>query len=270
MESNFRNKVIIITGAASGLGKGFAEALAGMGAVLILCDINEAGVRVVAEAINAEAYGLDVSDYESVRRLIAEAIARHGRLDYMFNNAGFAVAGEVQKIPAADWDRIIAVNLNGVVYGTTEAYKVMTQQGFGHIVNTASLAGLIPGPIMVPYHTVKFAVVGLSRSLRLEAQDMGVKVTALCPGFIESNIYESATTVDFGRGSMRSLVPFKLVKTDVAIDIMLRGIAANKELVIMPRYGKLLWWMVRFYYARVRKLGLKSIRSFRRRRPANI
>ncbi len=264
MESTFHKKVIIITGAASGLGKGFAEALARMGAMLVLSDINEAGVKAVAERLGAEAHRVDVSDYEAVRQLVAQTVARHGRLDYMFNNAGFAVAGEVQKIPAADWDRIIAVNLNGVVYGAIEAYRVMVQQGFGHIVNTASLAGLVPGPVMVPYHTVKFAVVGLSRSLRIEGQDLGVKVTALCPGFIESNIYEAATTVGFPNEVMRKLVPFKLVETEVAIDIMLRGVAAGKELVILPRYGKMLWWLIRFAPGNVRQLGLRSIRALRR------
>ena len=109
----------------------------------------------------------------------------------MFNNAGIAIIGEFRDLPAADWKRILDINVNGVFAGTAAAYAVMIGQGSGHIVNTASVAGLVPSPGLAASCASKHAVVGLSTSLRAEAAVYGVKVSAVCPGFIRTAIFDS-------------------------------------------------------------------------------
>ncbi len=261
MES-FRDKVTIVTGGASGIGRAISEKMAAAGALLVIADINLAQAQIVAQQINsvggrAEAVQTDVSQYEQVKKLIDDTFAQYGRLDYMFNNAGFAIVGEVQDLTIEHWEKQLSVNLMGVIYGTTEAYRLMVKQGFGHIVNTASLAGLIGFPSGVPYATSKHAVWGLSRSLRAEGRVYGVKVTAICPGFVESSIYDSAVRVNTPNEEFRKAIPFKIIPTAQAANAILKGVLADQEVIVFPFYARLSWWvsvnfpaLTRFFYAR--------------------
>jgi len=140
----FHNKIVIVTGGASGIGKGLCERLAQAGATVMVADINLAGAQQVAAAIGASAHAaqVDVTDAAAVEALVQQTITTHGRLDYIFNNAGICYVGETLDMSTEQWRRIVDVNLLGVVYGTMAAYRVMVQQGHGHIVNSASLAGL--------------------------------------------------------------------------------------------------------------------------------
>ena len=191
MKNSFRDKVAIVTGGASGIGKAVCEELARHGAIVTVADINEEGAIQVASAITAngeqaDAVKLDVVNAEDVKKLVKDTAEKYDRLDYMFNNAGITIGGEVRDLSREHWQKILDVNLWGVIYGTTAAYKLMVQQGFGHIVNTASLAGLIPFPMQTMYTASKHAVVGLSRTLRLEGAELGVRVSVICPGAVES------------------------------------------------------------------------------------
>lgn len=248
----FRGKVAIVTGAASGLGKGFAATIAGAGGVVVAADIAEAALaRAVADLGEAgarvEAHRLDVRDRDAVTALVDDTVGRHGRLDYIFNNAGIATQGPVEDIPLDNWDEIVDINLKGVVYGTAAAYRHMVRQRSGHIVNTASLAGLIPSALLAPYSTVKFAVVGLSDALRIEARAHGVRVTALCPGFIESGIYDAARTTSAldGKG-MREQLP-QIVPLDVGVRRLLQGVLRDKRVVTLPAYAHVLWWTYKLF-----------------------
>jgi NAD(P)-dependent dehydrogenase (short-subunit alcohol dehydrogenase family) len=244
--SVFNNKIAVITGAASGLGQGFAMVMAKNGATIVAADINLDGVkktaeRIVADGGNAEAQQLDVRDSAAVTKLVEDTVAKYGRIDYIFNNAGIAAQGPMEDVPIEHWDEIIDINLKGVVYGSSAAYKQMVKQGSGHIVNTASLAGLVPSPLLAPYSTVKFGVVGLTESLRAEAKAHGVKVTALCPGFIETGIYESARysgglNEEIGRAQIPWMVPL-----EKGVRTLLKGVAANKHIVTLPLYGHIFW-----------------------------
>ncbi len=244
----FRGKIAIITGAASGLGQGFAIEIGKAGGTVIAADINmEGAARTVASITaaggKAEAHLLDVRDSAAVTSLVDATVARHGRIDYIFNNAGIATLGMTEEIPIANWDEIIDINLKGVVYGTSAAYKHMVRQGSGHIVNTASLAGLVPSPLLAPYSTVKFAVVGLSDSLRVEAQPKGVTVTALCPGFIESGIYGAARTIgDFNEQILRENIPW-IVPLDKGVHQLLDGVVRKRRIVTLPLYAHVMIWL---------------------------
>jgi NAD(P)-dependent dehydrogenase (short-subunit alcohol dehydrogenase family) len=188
-DSKMKGAVAIVTGGGSGIGRALSLELARRGAVVHVTDVNAAGAEKTAKEIGASAThaALDVRDGAAVQRF-CDAV---GRVDYMFNNAGIGVGGEVQDLSLAHWDRIIDVNIRGVVHGVAAVYPGMVARGSGHIVNTASMAGLAPAPLLTPYAMTKHAVVGLSVSLRMEAAAYGVRVSALCPSAIETPILDS-------------------------------------------------------------------------------
>jgi NAD(P)-dependent dehydrogenase (short-subunit alcohol dehydrogenase family) len=169
----------------------------------------------------------------------------------MVNNAGIGVGGEARELLLAHWDRAIDVNLRGVVHGVHAAYPVMVEQGSGHIVNTASLAGLLPSPGLTPYAMTKHGVVGLSLSLRVEAAAYGVRVTAVCPGVVDTPILDKGGPEDLPRPALvghareffRHYQPRFYSADRLAQDIV-RGIDRNAALVVAPasaRAARYLW-----------------------------
>ncbi len=266
--NDFKDKVTIVTGAASGIGQALSEALGEAEAFVVLTDVNLAGAQKVASSINekggkAEAAQLDVTSAEDVQRLVDETVAKHGRLDLIFNNAGVGVGGEARDLSLADWRHIVDVNLMGVIYGTAAAYQVMVKQGYGHIVNTASLAGLLGAPFMVPYSATKHAVVGLSKSLRAEAADLGVKVTVICPGFIQTNIFDANPWRKIDKAEIMKKIPFKMVEAKEAARIILRGVRRNKAMIVFPGYAKIFWLLSRISAKLVAPLDRKTVKDFR-------
>ncbi len=195
LDTHFHDKVAVITGGASGICKAIGTALAHRGADVVLADIDDVAAKAAADDIagtptgRVSGTGLDVRDAGAFAELVERVVAERGRIDLMFNNAGIGMGGEVAELTLEHWDRVIDIDLRGVVHGVAAAYPVMIRQGRGHIVNTASLAGLIPHPMLVPYATAKHAVVGLSLSLRGEATLYGVRVSVLCPGIIDTPIW---------------------------------------------------------------------------------
>jgi NAD(P)-dependent dehydrogenase (short-subunit alcohol dehydrogenase family) len=269
----FAGQVAVVTGAAGGLGRALAEALAGQRARVVVADLDAAGADRVAQAIRArggqaEAAALDVADAGAVQALIDGVVTRHGRIDLLINNAGFAVAGDLRDIALADWRRIVDVNLMGVVHGCRAAYPWMVTQGGGHIVNTASLAGLIGSPALTPYATTKAAVIGLSMNLRDEAAAHGVKVSVLCPGFIATGIYDAAVVARVSNRALFSLIPFKMLPADRAAAIALRGVARNQARVVFPFYGRLLWALYRLSPRLLAPVVRRSVADFARLRDA--
>ena len=167
-----------------------------------------------------------MSSEDAVRQMVGETAASHGRLDYLFNNAGIGIRGDARDLTSEHWRRVLGVDLFGVIYGTLAAYPIMTRQGFGHIVNTSSAAGLLPGPFNAPYNTSKHAVVGLSLSLRIEAADLGVKVSVVCPGFVRTSIYQTAVTVNIpqDKASPSARLAAMMMEPPRAAQVILDGI----------------------------------------------
>lgn len=252
----FDQAVAIVTGAASGIGKAIAEELARRKANVILVDVQDDVVESVARAIRdsggkASAVSLDVTDYAAIERLMDRAWSEHGRVDYVFNNAGIGVGGEVQFMEPDDWRRIVAVNLLGVAYGVQAAYPRMIEQGFGHIINTASMAGLMPSPGLAAYSMTKHGVVGLSLSLRAEGFSHGVRVTALCPGVIQTAILEGGGKFGVMRGSATAggvrqvLTEYRAMPpADLAREV-LDGLRHDPPILIVPRRWSFVWWVNR-------------------------
>jgi short-subunit dehydrogenase len=195
---------------------------------------------------------------------VFDLVARTGRLDYMFNNAGICIQGEVRDMTMEMWRKIVDVNLWGVVYGTMAAYPVMIRQGSGHIVNVASAAGLIAFPTQVAYSTTKHAVVGLSGALRVEAEQFGVNVTVVCPGFIDTNIAKTTPVLKARMEDVLARVPFKMLPADWLARVVLRGVARNRALIVAPFYARVMWWLSWLFPGFMQKtLGRKMVRDFR-------
>lgn len=247
MEETLSGKSVIVTGAASGIGRAIAAQCAEAGAHVLLTDIVDS-VHATADDIGrgAESMIVDVSDRDQIAAAIDQVVEEHGSLDFIFNNAGVAIFGEVEIVTLDDWDKIIDVNLKGVAYGVKLAYDQMVKQGSGHIINTASAAGLVPVPLQTHYVTTKHAVVGMAKALELEADDHDIHVTTFCPGFIETGMMTNNTL----RGTMdvpdvKALVPVPALSADKAAARLLVGVAKHKRLVITPFYGRLGWWLER-------------------------
>jgi NAD(P)-dependent dehydrogenase (short-subunit alcohol dehydrogenase family) len=251
--ATWQGKTVFITGAASGIGRALAKALASRGAMVCASDVDEAGAqRVAAECGNgATGMPLDVRDQEQVLVAIQRFARDCGRIDYLFNNAGIGTGGEVDEIPLAEWHRVVDVNIWGVVHGVRAAYPLMRKQGFGHIVNTASLAGLGPAPLLAPYALTKHAVVGLSASLRVEAAPFGVRVSALCPGAIETPILATRLPQDLPSWWVPDVRRYltRLSGAPYPVDQMaqetLAAVARNQGVIVIPRRARIAWLLGR-------------------------
>ena len=233
MMKTFREKTAIVTGGASGIGRALCLALGRQGAVVTVSDINLEGAERVAAEVRkqngrAQARRTDVTQRSEVQELVEEAARHYGRLDYMFNNAGITICGEVRDLTPEHWKRILDVDLWGVIHGTEAAYAVMVRQGSGHIVNVASLDGLMPMPMSAPYTAAKHAVVGLSSVLRLEAEALGVKVSVACPGAVQTGVLGAAEFVGVEReGAIGEMSAFKMMAPDACACAILRGVRRN-------------------------------------------
>ncbi len=248
---SFMDKVAIVTGGASGIGRAVCEHMGQRGAILVVADINTEGARAVAQSITtsggrARAVELDVTQQEDVRKLIKETAEEHGRLDYMFNNAGIGIFGDERDKTFEDWQKILNINLYGVLYGTLAAYSLMAEQGFGHIINTASLAGLIPAPTDVAYSTSKHAVVGLSTSLRAEGAGLGVKVSVVCPGVVRTPIFDTSPVLNASKDDLMARLPSSvMLDVNKAARAILRGVVRNKGRIVFPFHARFAWMIDR-------------------------
>lgn len=244
----FAGKVAVVTGGGSGIGRALGEALVRRGAHVWLTDINGAAAEQAAAHASgsgsARGMALDVTDAEAVQQVVDAVFAEHGRLDYLFNNAGIALFGDARLMSLDHWNDLIRVNIQGVVHGVAAAYPKMIEQGFGHIVNTASAAGLIPVPYNTAYAATKHAVVGLSTSLRIEAARYGVRVSAVCPGLIDTPIKHSMKVLGVAREEILDGAP-KLFPAERCAEAILEGVERDRAVIVVTRVAKLLWRLYR-------------------------
>lgn len=266
-------KVAFITGGASGIGAALSVKLTALGAQVWIADRQfEVAERLARQLQSsgaaAHAIELDVRDPEAFGAAITKTVETAGRIDYLFNNAGIGIGGEVDTLTLDDWTDIIDVNLRGVIHGVQSAYPIMIRQGSGHIVNTASMAGLITTSAQGAYSATKHAVVALSKTMRVEASTHGVRVSVLCPGVVRTPIL---TGGEFGRNkSVSREDQLKLgealrpMDADVFADKALRGVLRNEAIIVVPRWWKALWYLERLSPAlsmRTAAIALKRTRE---------
>ena len=264
----------IVTGGASGIGRALSFALARRGTYVVIADLDGERAEQTAAELNhvlpgrAGAAHLDVRDPGAVRALV-ERTDDDRLLDLMVNNAGIAVGGGADEVTELHWARLLEVNLWGVIHGVSAAYPLMRARGHGHILNVASLAGLVPAPGLTIYATSKSAVVGLTLALRGEAAPYGVRVSALCPGWVDTPMLDAGNPVDLPptrpRPSARAVAAAPglgppAAPADIA-EAALRGLARNTALIVAPRRARLAWRAYRYAPALVNRLGARSAQA---------
>ncbi|UCD86013.1 MAG: SDR family NAD(P)-dependent oxidoreductase [Deltaproteobacteria bacterium] len=247
---DFKDKWVLITGAASGIGRALALEFTAAGSKIIIADIDEVGMQRTADELKAKGgqaicIRADMTRPDEVETLARRALEDAGQVDILINNAGIASVCEAKDLSREEWDRILATNLFGPIRLTHHLLSHMISRGSGHIVNVASMAGLIGIPGMVPYTVSKFGMVGFSESLRTELDCYGIRVTAVCPGVVKTPIIQTSAIKGFSEDLRNPPSPITM-SVERAARIIFRGIRRNQARVIPATIpGKLLYLIKR-------------------------
>lgn len=242
----FREKVAIVTGGASGIGAALCEELALRGAVVVVADLDGEAAEAEAAMLRgrsqlARGARVDVRNSGEVADLAAAVQAEFGSLDFMLNNAGILSVGEIRDLDPDRWRNVIEINLFGAINGAHAAYPIMLRQKSGHIVNVASLAGLISSPLYAPYAASKAAVVAMSSALRREAAGFGVHVSVVCPGTVHTPIFDRSDLANVPRSAVFKNSPLGRISPQQAAMAILSGVLRNKEFIVFPLLARIMW-----------------------------
>jgi len=233
MPLDLSRSVAVLTGAGSGIGRATAHALARRGAQVVVTDRDEERATTVANEIGptARAVRCDVTDVDDLSAVRDAAFEHFGRVDLVMNNVGVLAVGPVEAIPLEGWARIVDINLMSVVRSLTVFLPGLLEQGSGHIVNTASTAGLFPyGFDRLPYTTTKHAIVGLSESLAVYLRPRGIGVSCFCPAGVMTNIMEQITF--YGEPHPPRGPDFGVVDAETAAELVVEGVERDRFLIV--------------------------------------
>ncbi len=236
---HFDDKVVAITGAGSGIGRALALDLAGQGAALSLCDVDEAGLRKTVERCTASgamttSMVVDVSDRDQVAQFATQTVTDHGRVNVIVNNAGVSLSASVARSSYADIEWLMGINFWGVVYGTKEFLPHLEASGDGHVVNISSVFGLTAIPTQSAYNAAKFAVRGFTDALRIELEADGscVSATTIHPGGIKTSIVENGRVDPEGMSREEAAIEFeKIARTtpEAAASQIVKAVQRNRR-----------------------------------------
>jgi NAD(P)-dependent dehydrogenase (short-subunit alcohol dehydrogenase family) len=233
MSIDLANAVAVITGAGSGIGRAAAHSFARRGSRVVVTDIDGDRAATVAAELGDQGVGArcdvtSVADLEAARDV---ALERFGRVDLVMNNVGVLAVGPVEAIPIEAWERTVDINLFGVVRSNLVFLPLLLDQGSGHIVNTASTAGLLPyGFDRLPYTATKHAIVGLSESLALYLRPRGIGVSCLCPAGVATNILEQISF--YGEPAPPRGPAFPVLDADTVGEIVADGVSDDRFLIL--------------------------------------
>ena len=255
---------VLVTGGASGLGLALVRALVARGDEVLATDVHADRPDVLPEA--AAYLTLDVRSDDAWAAALAHVRETWGGLDLLVNNAGVAAGGRIDVATMDEWRWIVDINLLGVVRGCRTFTPLLKEQGSGHIVNTASLAGLVHAPGMAAYNTVKAGVVALSETLSHELAPHHIDVSVVCPSFFRTNLgtsFQGADTEMEAAG--RKMVSGSKRSAEQVAAIVVRGIDARRDVILTDRDGHLAWRAKRFarpvYTAAMRRAARRTART---------
>jgi NAD(P)-dependent dehydrogenase (short-subunit alcohol dehydrogenase family) len=255
---------VLITGAGSGLGLALAQRYAGAGCVVACVDLIAERAHEAVASLPGEghlAFTADVGSDASMDALHAELSQIWPRIDVLINNAGIASGGGLIDTTDEEWQRLLNINLMGVVRGCRLFLPSMIDHGRGQIINTASFAGLAGAPYIMSYGVSKAAVVALSEQLRAEVAGEGVRVSVICPAFFQTNLLQNF----HGDARMRSTAAKMMERSDDTLDSVADKVFADAErgrfLILPTKKEPMRWrlkrWLPEFYFNKVRKLGAR-------------
>lgn len=201
MSENIEGKIVVITGASSGLGEATARLLSEQGATVVLGARRDERIQALADELTSDggkalAVATDVTQRDQVERLVNAAVESYGRVDVMLNNAGLMPLAPLERLKVDEWDRMIDVNIKGVLYGIAAALPHMQKQKSGHVINVSSVYGHTVGPAAAVYCATKFAVRALSEGLRQEVKPYNIRTTVISPGAVATELLESISEPD--------------------------------------------------------------------------
>ncbi|MCW3125465.1 MAG: 3-oxoacyl-(acyl-carrier-protein) reductase [Bacteroidetes bacterium] len=272
---NFNQKIIVITGAGSGMGRYMAIRLAAEGATVLLSDINEEGLNETKSMIEegkglCKTYKVDVGDKEQVYAFAASVIAEFKYIDVLINNAGMSIGeATLNEIPLADFEKLINVNMWGVIHHTKAFLDVMLTRPEAAIVNTSSVFGLMGIPSQIPYCVSKFAVRGFTDSLRLELKGTNVAVTCVHPGGIDTNIVSNGIHYKDKEATVAQFKRVVITSADKAAAIIISAIQKKSKRVMVGPDAKLIRFMTQLSPNTVDRVILKRKADFDRKKALN-
>ncbi len=268
LSEKYPEKRAFITGAGSGLGLAFADALAGDGWNLGITDIDqqrldEAVAAVKSSGGNPSGYKFDVASYEEFDSAVKHFAQKHGGIDIGINNAGIGCGGMFEEVSIEIFRRIIDTDLIGVANGCHLFVPIMRKQGHGHILNVASAAAFVTAPRMSAYSTAKAGVVALSECLRSELSDGDIFVSVLCPTYVRTNIGKNTIGSENEKKYSEMLADSSPISAEEVAQAALKSMAEEKLYIVLPNDARFLWRLKRFmperYWRIVKKMTDKEI-----------
>lgn len=242
----FKDKNVLVTGGASGIGFAVCSRLVREGARVLLTDVDEEGASRAAAMLECSWKPLDVTDRMAFLECVVQFEKSSGPLDILFNNAGVVASGEAHLFEYDDWKRVIDINLYGVVNGVHTVYADMVERKSGQIVNIASIAGLYPSAGQASYSASKYAVVGLSHALRVEGAQYGVKVNVVCPGIIKTAMRDNLEIKGEIGDKVMEILPDGM-DVDKCAKKLLKGVSQNQSTIVITPMARALWGLVRIH-----------------------
>lgn len=267
---DIHGKLALVTGAASGIGRATAKALAAKGARVIVCDVNEPGLAEIAGELGRScvfAELVDVSDEEAMRSLADKVHSQHGPLDILVNNAGVGISSSVLNTTLEDWDWVININLKGVVHGLHFFLPKMVERNTrAHVVNVSSLAGFFVCSGLSAYLATKFAVFGLSEVTREDLRGTPIGVSTICPGIIKTNItlstrYRGVDDVDAVKKQIDAAYVKRNFGPERVAAAIVKGIQKNRKIIPVSPEAWFLYYINRFNVPLSRWIGDQIVKG---------
>jgi short-subunit dehydrogenase len=255
----FTDRVAVITGAGSGIGRSLAVNLAAKGCHLAISDLNQEGLKETAnlagnQDVKVTTHLVDVANRDQVYRYADEVVKQHGKANIVINNAGVALGDSIEDVSYEDFEWIVNINFWGVVHGTKAFLPHLKKEPEGHIVNISSINGIVPNPCNGPYCATKFAVRGFTETLKQELQDTSVGVTVVHPGGIKTDIVRNSrfrkhVNLNMTQEDLVAAYDEKIFRTtaDTAARTIISGIENNKQRVLIGGDAKFLDWLTRLF-----------------------